>query len=59
VAGAAHLDQLPAAAAEPAGRSGSSGSKLTVYAAGGLAVLTAGLLTAIAHRRTRMGRRPA
>jgi uncharacterized repeat protein (TIGR01451 family) len=56
---AAHLDQLPAAAAEPVARSGSSSRNLPVYAAGSLAVLAAGLLTAIASRRMRPGRRPA
>ena len=58
---AAHLDRLPAAAAEPATESGwrrrSSGSKLLAYAGGGLAVLVAGLLTVIAGRRIRL-RRP-
>jgi uncharacterized repeat protein (TIGR01451 family) len=59
---AAHLDQLPAAAAGPATESGpaaagSSGSKLLAYAGGGLAVLVAGLLTVIAGRRIRL-RRP-
>jgi uncharacterized repeat protein (TIGR01451 family) len=56
---AAHLDQLPAAANESAARSGSPGSNLTAYIAGGLAVLTAGLLTVIAARRTRLKRRQA
>ena len=62
---AAHLDQLPAAAAESAAaaaaaaRPGSSSGHLPVYAAGGLAVLAAGLLTAIAGRRMRPKRRPA
>lgn len=58
---AAHLDQLPAAtaAAEAATRSGPSSSNLTVYAAGGLAVLVAGLLTVIAGRRIRLRRRQA
>jgi uncharacterized repeat protein (TIGR01451 family) len=56
---AAHLDQLPAAAAESAARSGSSSGNLPVYAVGGLAVLAAGLLTAIASRRMRPKRRPA
>jgi uncharacterized repeat protein (TIGR01451 family) len=61
---AAHLDQLPAAAAAAesaaaAARPGSSSGHLPVYAAGGLAVLAAGLLTAIAGRRMRPKRRPA
>lgn len=57
---AAHLDQLPAAAvAAPAAGSGSSRSNLTVYAAAGLAVLAAGLLTVIAGRRIRLRRRQA
>jgi uncharacterized repeat protein (TIGR01451 family) len=56
---AAHLDQLPAAAAQSAARPGSSNSHLPVYAAGGLAVLAAGLLTAIAGRRMRPKRRQA
>ena len=58
---AAHLDQLPAAAAaaESAARSGSSSRNLPVYAAGGLAVLAAGLLTAITSRRLRTRRRQA
>jgi uncharacterized repeat protein (TIGR01451 family) len=58
---AAHLDRLPAAAAEPAaaGRSGPSGSKLLAYAGGGLAVLAAGLATMIARRRDRPRRRHA
>lgn len=58
---AAHLDQLPAAAAaaERAARSGSSSGNLPVYAVGGLAVLAAGLLTAIASRRLRLRRRQA
>ena len=63
---AAHLDQLPAAAAAAAAESaaaaarpGSSSGHLPVYAAGGLAVLAAGLLTAIAGRRMRPKRRPA
>jgi uncharacterized repeat protein (TIGR01451 family) len=57
---AAHLDQLPAAAvAGPAAGSGSSRSNLTVYAAAGLAVLAAGLLTVIAGRRIRLRRRQA
>jgi uncharacterized repeat protein (TIGR01451 family) len=62
---AAHLDQLPAAAAaaaaesaaaESAARPGSSSGHLPVYAAGALAVLAAGLLTAIAGRRMRSKR---
>ena len=56
---AAHLDRLPAAAAESAAGSGSSGSKLLAYAAAGLAVLAAGLLTVIAGRRIRLRRRQA
>jgi uncharacterized repeat protein (TIGR01451 family) len=57
---AAHLDQLPAAAvAAPAAGSGSSRSNLTEYAAAGLAVLAAGLLTVIAGRRIRLRRRQA
>ena len=56
---AAHLDQLPAAAAAPAARPASSSGHLPVYAAGGLAVLAAGLLTAIAGRRMRPKRRQA
>jgi uncharacterized repeat protein (TIGR01451 family) len=58
---AAHLDQLPAAAAaaDSVARSGSSSHDLPVYAIGGLVVLTAGLLTAIAGRRLRMRRRQA
>jgi hypothetical protein len=56
---AAHLDQLPAAAAAPAARPGPSSGHLPVYAAGGLAVLAAGLLTAIAGRRMRPKRRRA
>ena len=58
---AAHLDRLPAAAiaAESAAGSGSSRSNLTVYAAAGLAVLVAGLLTVIAGRRIRLRRRQA
>jgi hypothetical protein len=50
---AAHLDQLPAAAAQQAARPASSSGKLPLYAAGGLAVLAAALLTAIAGRRMR------
>ncbi|MGH3202574.1 MAG: hypothetical protein ACRDOA_13395 [Streptosporangiaceae bacterium] len=50
---AAHLDQLPGAAAASAARSGSSRGDLPVYAAGGLAVIAAALLTAIAGRRMR------
>jgi uncharacterized repeat protein (TIGR01451 family) len=58
---AAHLDQLPAAAAAAesaaaAARPGSSSGHLPVYAAGALAVLAAGLLTAIAGRRMRSKR---
>jgi uncharacterized repeat protein (TIGR01451 family) len=61
---AAHLDRLPAATAESAAGSGSSGSgssgsKLRAYAAAGLAVLAAGLLTVIAGRRIRLRRRQA
>ena len=56
---AAHLDRLPAAAAESAAGSGSSGRKLLAYAAAGLAVLAAGLLTVIAGRRIRLRRRQA
>jgi uncharacterized repeat protein (TIGR01451 family) len=58
---ASHLDRLPAAAAaaEPAAGSGSSRSNLTAYAAAGLAVLAAGLLTVIAGRRIRLRRRQA
>ena len=56
---AAHLDRLPAATAESAAGSGSSGSKLLVYAAAALAVLAAGLLTVIAGRRVRLRRRQA
>ena len=59
---AAHLDRLPAAAAESAAAaagSGSSGSKLLAYAAAGLAVPAAGLLTVIACRRIRLRRRQA
>jgi uncharacterized repeat protein (TIGR01451 family) len=57
---AAHLDQLPAAAAaaQSAARPGSSSGNLPLYAAGGLAVLAAALLTAIAGRRMR-SKRPA
>jgi uncharacterized repeat protein (TIGR01451 family) len=56
---AAHLDQLPAAAAQQAARPASSSGKLPLYAAGGLAVLAAALLTAIAGRRMRPKRRQA
>jgi uncharacterized repeat protein (TIGR01451 family) len=56
---AAHLDRLPAAPAESAAGSGSSGSKLPAYAAAGLAVLAAGLLTVIAVQRIRLRRRQA
>jgi len=58
---AAHLDQLPAAAAAagPAAGSGSSRGNLLAYAGGGLAVLTAGLLTVIVGRRIRLRRRQA
>jgi uncharacterized repeat protein (TIGR01451 family) len=60
---AAHLDRLPAAAgsaaAEPAAGAGSSRGNLTVYAAAGLAVLAAGLVTVIAGRRIRLRRRKA
>ena len=56
---AAHLDQLPAAAAQPAARPGSSSGNLPLYAAGGLAVLAAALLTAIAGRRMRPKLPPA
>jgi uncharacterized repeat protein (TIGR01451 family) len=57
---AAHLDQLPAAAAaaEPATRSGSSSRSLMTYVTGGLIVFAAGLLTVIAGRRLRLKRRP-
>jgi hypothetical protein len=44
---------LPAAAAQQAARPASSSGKLPLYAAGGLAVLAAALLTAIAGRRMR------
>jgi hypothetical protein len=61
-----HAVASPAAAAAspsrlsgPAARSGSPSRNLPVYAAGSLAVLAAGLLTAIASRRMRPGRRPA
>jgi hypothetical protein len=56
---AAHLDQLPASGAESAAASGSSGSNLLAYAAGGLAILAIGLLTVIAGRRIRPRRRQA
>ena len=56
---AAHLDRLPAAAADSVAGSGSSGSKLLAYAAAGLALLTVGLLTVIAGRRIRLRRRQA
>ena len=56
---AAHLDRLPAATADSAAGSGSSGSKLLPYAAAGLALLAAGLLTVIARRRIRLRRRQA
>jgi len=57
---AAHLDRLPAAAGRPtAAGSRSSGSKLLAYAGGGLAVLVAVLVTVIARRRIRPGRRQA
>jgi uncharacterized repeat protein (TIGR01451 family) len=58
---AAHLDRLPAAAAASASQSGhSAGTAGTYAAAGGLAVLVLGLLTAIvARRRGRPRRQPA
>lgn len=56
---AAHLDQLPAADAESAAASGSSGRKPLAYAAAGLAMLAVGLLTVIAGRRVRLRRRQA
>ncbi len=57
---ASHLDRLPAAAAAAAGpAAGSSRSNLITYAAAGLAVLVAGLLTVIAGRRIRLRRRQA
>ena len=55
---AAHLDQLPAAAAEPGAGAASSRSNLTVYGAAGLTVLVA-VLTVIAGRRLRLRRRQA
>jgi uncharacterized repeat protein (TIGR01451 family) len=56
---AAHLDQLPAAAAaDSAARSGSSSGNATTYITGGLIVFAAGLLTVIAGRRLRLRRRP-
>ena len=56
---AAHLDRLPAAAADSVAGSGSSGSKLLPYAVAGLAVLVAGVLTVIAGLRVRLRRRQA
>jgi uncharacterized repeat protein (TIGR01451 family) len=57
---AAHLDRLPAAAAEPASRSGHSVGNVLTYTAGGLAVLALGLVTAIfARRRGRLRRQSA
>ena len=56
---AAHLDELPAAAAASVSAGSSSGSKLLVYAGAGLAVLVAGLLTVIVGRRLRLRRRQA
>jgi hypothetical protein len=56
---AAHLDQLPAAGAESASASGSSGGNLREYAAAGWAMLAVGLLAVIAGRRIRLKRRQA
>jgi uncharacterized repeat protein (TIGR01451 family) len=57
---AAHLDRLPAAAAASAARgAGPTRAALLAYAAGALAVLVAGVLTAIAYRRLRARRRLA
>jgi uncharacterized repeat protein (TIGR01451 family) len=54
---AAHLDRLPAAAAQAASASGRSDSGLLTYTAAGLAVLALGLLSAIAVRRRGRPRR--
>lgn len=57
---AAHLDRLPAAAAQAASTSGRSVRSLLTYTAAGLAVLALGLLSAIAaRRRGRAARRTA
>lgn len=56
---AAHLDRLPAAAAESASPSGGTGVPVVAYAAAGLGALALGLLAAIvARRRGRMHRQP-
>jgi uncharacterized repeat protein (TIGR01451 family) len=59
---AAHLDRLPAAAAQAASRSGGSGGSgvgAAAYTAAGLAALALGLLGAVAARRRGRSRRPA
>jgi uncharacterized repeat protein (TIGR01451 family) len=57
---AAHLDRLPAAAAEPASPPARFAGNTLAYTVAGLAVLALGLLTAIAlRRRGRARRQPA
>jgi uncharacterized repeat protein (TIGR01451 family) len=56
---AAHLDRLPAAAAQETSGSGAIGSKVPAYTATGLTVLALGMLAAFAARRLTRSRRRA
>ena len=56
---AAHLDRLPAAAAQAAAKSGRSGVPGLAYAAAGLATAALGLLSAFAARHRGRSRRQA